>query len=95
MKLLWSNRALADLERIRHYIMLNNPKAAEPTADRIEAATTRLRQFPSSGRPSDIASTREIVVPGVPYLVVYRVSDKSVEILRVFHTSQDWSEMMQ
>ncbi len=95
MRTVWSKRAIADLDHIRHYVLLNNPKAAGPTADRIEAATRRLRRFPNSGRPSDIAGTREIVVSGVPYLVVYRVAPEAVQILRVFHTSRDWPELMQ
>lgn len=95
MKLVWTKRAVADLGHICHYIFMNNPKAAAATADRIEAATGRLRHFPNSGRLSEIAGTREIVVPGVPYVVVYRVAPQTVEILRVFHTSRDWPEQMQ
>ncbi len=32
----------------------------------------------------------ELVITQLPFIVVYRVSDHTVEILRVFHTSQDW-----
>jgi toxin ParE1/3/4 len=95
MKVIWSKRAVADLGHICDYILLNNPKAATRTADRIEAATKRLRRFPNIGRPSDIAGTREIVVPGVAYLVVYRIAPQTVEILRIFHTSRNWPELMQ
>jgi toxin ParE1/3/4 len=95
MKVIWSKRAVGDLGHIRHYVFLNNPRAAAPTADRIEAATDRLRRFPNSGRPSEIAGAREIIVPGLPYVVIYRVSTQNVEILRVFHTSRDWPELMQ
>ncbi len=37
----------------------------------------------------------ELVITNLPFVVVYRLSDEAVEILRVFHTSQDWPELMQ
>jgi toxin ParE1/3/4 len=95
MKIHWSSAAVADLESVAQYIQLNNPKAAVRTADRIEAATLNLRQFPNVGRPGEVIGTREIPVNGVPYIIVYRVSAGEVQILRVFHTSRDWPELMQ
>ncbi len=37
--------------------------------------------------------TRELVVAGLPYLVVYRLSDQVVEVLRVLHHAQEWPPM--
>ena len=34
--------------------------------------------------------TREPVFPGLPYIVVYRVKDRVVEIARIYHGAQDW-----
>ena len=34
--------------------------------------------------------TRELVVPSTPYIVVYRVQEEYVEILRVIHGSRKW-----
>jgi addiction module RelE/StbE family toxin len=62
--------------------------------DRIEQLVKRLATFPESGRVGHIPGTRELVVPGLPYLVVYRVTPDAVEILRVFHTSRNWPELM-
>jgi hypothetical protein len=39
--------------------------------DRIYRAVGRLERFPDSEREGTISSTREIVVPGLPYIVVY------------------------
>ena len=36
--------------------------------------------------------TRELVVPGLPYIVVYRVGSDAVEILRVYHTAMNWPQ---
>jgi toxin ParE1/3/4 len=37
-----------------------------------------------------MAGRRELVLPPLPYIVVYRVTADVVEILRVFHGAQDW-----
>lgn len=34
--------------------------------------------------------TRELVVPGTPFIVPYRVIQNRIEIIRVLHTSQLW-----
>jgi hypothetical protein len=34
-----------------------------------------------------VAGTRELVVAGLPYVVVYRVAGNAVEVLLVLHTS--------
>ena len=42
----------------------------------------------SRGRPERLESTRELVIAGTPYLVVYRVSGMS---LRLLHGAQERS----
>jgi plasmid stabilization system protein ParE len=36
------------------------------------------------------SSTRELVFAGLPYIVVYRIQDQDLEILRIYHGAQDW-----
>jgi plasmid stabilization system protein ParE len=48
----------------------------------------QLRDFPAMGRPGRVAGTRELVIPGKPYVVPYRVKESVIEILRVFHTAR-------
>jgi len=95
MKVVWLREASRTLDKHYEYLAARNPKAAGFVFKRIVAGTKRLQQFPQSGRQGRFEGTRKVVVPGVPYIVVYRVSAASVEILRVFHTSQDWPELMQ
>jgi len=45
--------------------------------------------FPKSGRRGQAGGTREIVVVGLPYIVVYRQDGNLVEIVGVFHGAQD------
>ena len=89
MKVRWLSSALEELDRIYDYIAQDNPKAATKVFLRIRGATHQLAQFPHGGRPGNVKATRELVVSGLPYLVVYRVTEDSVEILRVLHTAMD------
>lgn len=85
----WSRAAAAHLESIRTFIAKDNLPAAERTVAGIIRATERLELFPKSGRPGSVEGTREIVVAGLPYLVIYEVRGGVVEIHGVFHTFQD------
>ena len=49
-----------------------------------------LRAFPYSGRKGRIDGTRELTFPGLPYIVVYRIEDQVVDVLRIYHGAQDW-----
>jgi toxin ParE1/3/4 len=89
VKVRWLASALGSLRLACRYIEQDNPAAARSVADRIERAVARLSQHPLSGRQGTVAGTREIVVPGCPYLVVYRVTESEVQILRVFHSKRE------
>jgi plasmid stabilization system protein ParE len=52
-------------------------------------AIRSLRQSPDRGRLGREDGTRELFVVPLPYVVVYRAGEQSVEILRVYHTAQD------
>jgi toxin ParE1/3/4 len=92
MKLRWLSPALAQLDRIYEHMSQDSPAAARQVLVRIRRATLKLRSFPDSGRAGQVPGTRELVVTGLPYLIVYRVTSETVEILRVFHTSQERSD---
>lgn len=84
--MIFSPAAIADLVRIRAYIAQFNPIAARRMAERLIAAGDSLARFPNRGRPA--GRYRELVVVR-PYVLVYRVTDDLVEILRVWHGAQD------
>ena len=80
--------ALADLLRIRAYIGQDNPAAANRVAVQIVAACDRLEYLPERGRTGLVPGTRELVALW-PYVIVYRIVSEGVQILRVWHGSQD------
>ncbi len=91
MKLRWTTLALQDFEQAHDYIMQEDPEAAKRIAQRILDATIRLKQFPRIGRVGEDEDTRELPVQKTPYLLVYSIDGDFVELLRVWHTSQDRS----
>ena len=46
--------------------------------------------MPNRGRPGHRSGTRELLLSPLPYIVVYRVKDETVEILHIYHGAQDW-----
>ena len=48
-----------------------------------------LKDAPHVGRTGRESGTREIFFPPMPYVAVYRVRENAIEIVRIYHTSQD------
>lgn len=90
MKPVWTRAAIRDLTHLRDYIARENPAAAGEIASRIVEATERVVQFPEVGRVGRVSGTREMVVPGSPYVIVYRLKKTAVHFLRVLHGRQEW-----
>jgi toxin ParE1/3/4 len=88
MRIIRRDSYAIDLDRIVDRIALDDPSALDMW-DEIERQVERLRDFPRSGRAGRIPETRELVVSGTPYIVVYLVSD-GVEFIRVLHGAQQW-----
>jgi plasmid stabilization system protein ParE len=84
VQVVWTAPALSDLAEIRAYIGRDNPAAASRVAVSLVAAADSLEFFPRRGRPTDEPEIRELVAVH-PYIIVYRVKDDGVEILRVWH----------
>ena len=88
----WTLPALAHLDAIQDYVAQDSPKAAYRLVNRLIDRTEKLLAAnPMSGRAGRVASTRELVLPAMPYIVVYRVVAK-VEIVAVVHAARDWPD---
>jgi toxin ParE1/3/4 len=85
MKVAYRARARSDIAAIHDYIDERNPTAAADVVRRIQVSIDRLKDFPSLGRPGRFPGVRELVVTGLPYIVVYRPEADRVEIVGVFH----------
>jgi plasmid stabilization system protein ParE len=88
VKLLFKRRALRHLKQIHAYIAKDNPVAAARVVGRILKVTSRLSLMPMSGRPGVVKGAREVVIPDVSYIAVYRIRAGNVEILAVLHSAR-------
>jgi addiction module RelE/StbE family toxin len=91
LRLDWSAAAVADLKTIVEWIEQDRDV---PTANRVgrtiyEAAQS-LRTMPFLGRQGRVDNTRELVIPPLPYILVYQVSGERIAILSVVHGAQRW-----
>ena len=89
MKVLFSARAGADLERLRSFLAEKNPPAAGRAVEALIRAAESLSIFPERGRTSGIPGVRELIVPfgQSAYVVRYVYNAKSEEVVihRVRH----------
>ena len=93
MRILWTQRYLSELQAIGDYIAERNPRAAARVVGEIHSkSAVLLSENPFIGRPGDIEGTRELVLPGTPYIVAYRVGDDRVEVLFVQHGDRLWPD---
>lgn len=88
MKIRWYSEAIQDLAEIRKYIRRDNPQAASSVGQRILQVVSLLKDQPALGRPGRVEGTRELIVPGLPFTIPYRVRQKEIHILRVLHQSR-------
>ena len=94
MRVEWTSFALTNASEIYEYIREDNAIAAIRVLRSIRSATEVLRKQPLLGRPGRITGTRELVVTGLPYVILYEVRDEHVEVLSVLHGKQRWPEAL-
>jgi toxin ParE1/3/4 len=92
LKLRWTPRALHHLRSARDYVAKDNVAAADRLVQSILAAVESLQPHPELGRKGRAAATRELVIPGTPYIVVYRLRPSHIQILAVFHAARRWPD---
>jgi toxin ParE1/3/4 len=78
-----------DIDSIFEHIARQSPQAAKNTGLEIERQVRRLEEFPMFGRVGRLAGTRELVIAGTPYIVVYNTNGVVV-LLRTLHGAQKW-----
>jgi toxin ParE1/3/4 len=86
----WLRQALVNLEAEAEYISRDSRAAAQRVVTVIEDSVELLARHPGLGRPGRVEGTRELVIPGTPYIIPYRVREERVEVLRVFHAARKW-----
>jgi plasmid stabilization system protein ParE len=90
MQVRWSPESAEDLSRIVACIRLDSLAAAQRVAKTIYAGAAALRTFPHRGRIGRVEGTRELSLPPLPFVIVYRVLPEAVEISNVIHGARRW-----
>ena len=91
-RVIWSARALADVESIAAYISSDSPAYAKIVVKKIVKLTRQLARFPQSGREVpefQDTSLRELLA--YSYRIIYKVETEEIIIASVIHGKRDLS----
>ncbi len=89
-RLIWSPSSLRDLQGIDAFLTERNDGAAARILRAIRSATRRLLDYPRIGPGLD-EPFRVLGVRGTPYLLIYRLRNEDIEIVRVRHARENWT----
>jgi toxin ParE1/3/4 len=92
MKVRWARRAEVDLFAQSDRIAENDPALASRLGAEVLTRIGALGEFPYRGRAGRVEGTRELPLPGLPWVAVYEISGDTVMILRLLHGAQRWPE---
>ena len=90
MRVIWTAPARRDVRSHVSYVAERNRDAAQKLRADIRQSVGGLADYPNRGRPGRVQGTRELPIVGTSYVVIYRVMEAQVEILRVLHGAQEW-----
>lgn len=82
----WTPAALRDLEAVLTYLAAQNPLAAKRLVDEILSVSDSLATLAHRGKPGRVPGTREVLADR-PYVLVYRVEEAGVRLLRLWHAA--------
>ena len=88
----FSSDAVHDLEAISDFLQARNPEAADHVVSAILAAIKRACLFPAAGpevdESSPVPGTRKLIGAQYRYVLYYRVVERALLVVRVFHGRQ-------
>lgn len=90
MSIRWLPQAQSNRLEQLDYIAQDKPLAAIGQDEQIERQINMLLAHPKMGRPGRVTGTRELVISGTPFVVIYRLQEQSIEVLRLLHSAQQW-----
>ncbi|WP_427047083.1 type II toxin-antitoxin system RelE/ParE family toxin [Halomonas casei] len=90
MEVVWTSKALSDLERLYLFLAAVNQIAAAKTVQQLTAAPITLLSNPRIGERLDEFEPRDVrrIFAG-QYELRYEIADATVYILRMWHTREN------
>ncbi len=91
MKIVYTPESIEDLVRLRDFIKIKNPDAAQRMAELLLEGVKKLKRFPQLGMEVSKAPNPELMRDLVlgSYIVRYLVLDETINILRVWHHKEE------
>jgi len=87
MRISYSPESIEDLRRLREFIEIKNPRAAQKMAASILKGIRQLKSFPYMGvevpRAPNPEMIRDLIIGN--YIVRYLVNGKKIYVLRIWH----------
>lgn len=87
MRLVYTDEAIQDLQRLRAFIAAHNPASGARIANELMAKIALLPDFPRIGTPVELAplpdSIRDMIFG--KYVIRYSIHANTIIILRVWH----------
>lgn len=91
MKISYSPESIADLVRLREFIEIKNPQAAQKIALSLNKGISQLKSFPLLGVEVDLApepeKIRDLIIGN--YIARYLIHSKKIYILRIWHHKEE------
>ncbi|MGI4794080.1 MAG: type II toxin-antitoxin system RelE/ParE family toxin [Janthinobacterium lividum] len=67
----------------------DQPAAATAVGQNIRKTISHFARLSEAGRPGPVPSTREMIVPRLPFIIAYRVSTDDVDVLAILHAARN------
>lgn len=83
-------RARDDRYKQIAFLAKHDADAAIRIGDAVAEAAIRLGTDPDSARVGRVVGARELPVPDTPFILVYRIEEQAVVILRLLHNRRRW-----
>ncbi len=82
-------KAQQHINSIYDYVLTNtNTTIAKKTLKSIEQSILNLERFSSLGKKMSESNIRKLVVPNLPFIIIYKATSNAISILAVTHTSR-------
>ncbi|MEA2941282.1 MAG: hypothetical protein QOD09_1811 [Bradyrhizobium sp.] len=90
MKVVYTDDASEDLDRILAYIASNYPAVYDAFLIRLRSVTARIGMWPDSAQEvAERPGVRAVLLLRYPYKVFYRNTGAVVEIIHIHYAAQD------
>jgi plasmid stabilization system protein ParE len=93
MKIMYTPESIDDLKRLREFIAVKSPGAANRIANYLMTGIRKLKTFPHLG--SEVIKAKSNMIRDLilgDYIVRYLVLPGTIYILKIWHHKEDWSK---